>query len=554
MALDGLLLYKIQQELQTLLPAKINKIYMISSTELFFQLRCKEGKKNLLISCHSIYNRINITDRNYPTPEEPTNFVMFLRKHLDGATIFSISQKDYDRYLTFSIATRNELGDKILLFLSVELMGKYANVILYNEAGKIMDVLKRIPPFENNRRILQPGATFRLPDSQPEKRDPFSSPSLDPEIDLSRQLQGFSPLLSKEVLFRLHSGQSFSSIMEEIQDSHELYLTTIAEETQFHCIPLLHLNKKSRSYPIMEGLDILYYHKEEKDRIKQLTGDLFKLVRRELKHQRKKYPQLQAALEEALDCDRWREYGEYLQPYAAQVHKGDTTVTLERFDASGTITIPLDPRLDGLGNARKYFQKYNKGKKGQIHIRQQIELCQKEIDYFEGLEQQLEMASVEDAREIREELAKLGYCSAVTSRIRKKKKKEEQPKYTSLLLPNGLTLFFGKNNLQNEYITFKAAAKNDTWLHAKDYHGAHVVINTEHPDEETLRTAAMIAAWFSKGRYSSSVPINYCQIRQLKRVPGSKPGFVSLTHYRTLYIDPDEDTIMRLLEQAQSAK
>lgn len=548
MALDGLLLYKIQGKIKEILPAKINKIYMISNTEIFFQLRSQGKKQNLLISCHSIYNRINITEKDYPTPEEPNNFVMFLRKHLDGATIFQVEQTDYDRYLTFSIATRNEIGDKVILYLSVELMGKYANVILYNEDKKIMDVLKRIPPFENNRRILQPGATFKLPDAQNEKLDPFTCPPLNIDIDLSRQLQGFSPLLSKEVKYRLENGQSFQQIMQEIQESDSLYITSFQEENQFHCIPLTHLQKSYKCYPIMEGLDALYYHKEEKDRIKQLTGDLFKLVRRELKHHRQKLPRLNASLEEALDCDKWREYGDYLQPYSYQVKKGQTEITFERYDGEGSITIPLDPKLDGLGNAKKYFQKYNKGKKGQVHILEQIELCEKEIEYFEGIEQQLEMASVLDAREIREELAKLGYCKSYVSKIRKKKKKENIPNITSILLENGVTLTFGKNNIQNEYLTFKFASKNDTWFHAKDYHGAHVVINTSDPDEETLRLAANFAAYFSKGQFSSSVPINYCLVKQLKRVPGTKPGFVSLTNYKTIYIDPDEEAILALIE------
>lgn len=548
MALDGLLLYKIQGKIKEILPAKINKIYMISNTEIFFQLRSQGKKQNLLISCHSIYNRINITEKDYPTPEEPNNFVMFLRKHLDGATIFQVEQTDYDRYLTFSIATRNEIGDKVILYLSVELMGKYANVILYNEDKKIMDVLKRIPPFENNRRILQPGATFKLPDAQNEKLDPFTCPPLNIDIDLSRQLQGFSPLLSKEIKYRLEKGQSFQQIMQEIQESDSLYITSFQEENQFHCIPLTHLQKSYKCYPIMEGLDVLYYHKEEKDRIKQLTGDLFKLVRRELKHHRQKLPRLNASLEEALDCDKWREYGDYLQPYSYQVKKGQTEITFDRYDGEGTITIPLDPKLDGLGNAKKYFQKYNKGKKGQVHILEQIELCEKEIEYFEGIEQQLEMASVIDAREIREELAKLGYCKSYVSKIRKKKKKENIPNITSILLENGITLTFGKNNIQNEYLTFKFASKNDTWFHAKDYHGAHVVINTSEPDEKTIRLAANFAAYFSKGQFSSSVPVNYCLVKQLKRVPGTKPGFVSLTNYKTIYIDPDEEAILALIE------
>ena len=547
MALDGLLLNKIKQEITQILPAKINKIYQISNTEILFQLRAEGKKQNLIISCHSLYNRINITTENYPTPEEPSNFIMFLRKHLDGATIFAIEQNEYDRYILLYFATRNEIGDKITLTMSIELMGKYANVILFNEENKIMDVLKRIPPFENNRRILQPGAIFRLPQVQ-YKLDPYNSPILDMSLDLSQQLQGFSPLLSKEVTFRMASGESFESIMNQIKTSKNLYISTLKEEQFFHCIPLTHLGIKATEYSIMAGMDHLYFHKEEKERIKQRTGDLFKLVRRELKHQRQKLPKLQQSYNQALDCDQWREYGDYLLAYGNQVKKGESSITFQRFEDNGTITIPLDPKLDGSGNAKKHFQRYNKGKKGQTHLLHQIALCENEIQYFEGIEQQLELANFQDAHEIREELATLGYCRSFVSKIRKKKK-ETIPHCTIIHFNEKITLAFGKNNIQNEYVTFKLASKNDTWLHAKDYHGAHVIINTSEPDEVTLRLAANLAAYFSKGRWSSSVPVNYCLIKQLKRVPGAKPGFVSLSNYKTIYIDPDSEQILPYLNQ-----
>ncbi len=541
MALDGLLLHKIKEELVEILPAKINKIYQISKTELFFQLRAEGRKQNLIISCHSIYNRINLTQKDYPTPEEPSNFVMFLRKHIDGATIFAIEQDEFDRYLTFSIATRNEIGDKITLFLSVELMGKYANVILYNEDGRILDLLKRIPPFENNRRVLQPGARFTKPEAQPHKQNPFDATQIDVGTDLTHQLQGFSPLLSKEVKYRLSNGEQFESIIEQIKLSNSLYVSPNLDE-QVHCIPLTHLHQNFKQYTIMNGLDAIYFHKEEKDRIKQMTGDLFRLVRRELKHLRQKLPKLHRSLEEALDCDKWREFGDYLQPYNYLIKKGDSTITLDRYDGEGQITIPLDVKLDGLQNAKKYFQKYNKGKKGQIHMQEQIIICEREISYFEAIEQQLELANFNDAKEIREELASLGYCKSQVSKIRKKKKKDD-PNITIIEMPNGTIIAYGKNNIQNEFLTFKYARKTDIWLHCKDYHGAHVIIQNPEPSEDELRFGANLAAVYSKGKYSSSVPVNYCQIKQLKRVPGMPLGFVSLTNYKTIYIDPNEDEI-----------
>lgn len=350
----------------------------------------------------------------------------------------------------------------------------------------------------------------------------------------------------------MHRGETFAEIMKQLENSASLFITNTPKETQFHLIPLTQYEQPAKAYPLMEGMDVLYYHKEEKDRIRQMTGDLFKFVRKQLKHYRQKLPKLNDALQEALDCEKWREYGDLLYAYGQNIAKGTPSVTLTTFDQSQQVKIDLDVRFDGRGNAKKCFQKYNKGKKGQEHLLEQIALCEQEIEYFEGLEQQLELANFEDAREIREELAALGYMKPIQSKIRRNRKKAKAlPAITTIHLADGVTLYFGKNNLQNEALTFKLARKNDLWFHAKDFHGSHVVLDCEQPSEETLRCAAMVAAYYSKGRYSSSVPVNYCPIRNLKRVPGAKPGFVSLTSYKTIYIDPEEAVMDSLLKENQ---
>lgn len=202
MALDGLLLHALCRQFQEILPCKIYKIHQISNTELLFHLRTQREKKNLLISCHSQYNRINLTDRTYPTPEEPSHFVMLLRKHLEGGLILSVQQGGLDRWLVMEVSLRNEIGDKVFRKLYVELMGKYANVILVDEDNRILDALKRIPPFENTKRTIQPGAQFTLPE-QAVKQDPFTAQTVDPQQPLHQQFDGFSPLLGREVEARM---------------------------------------------------------------------------------------------------------------------------------------------------------------------------------------------------------------------------------------------------------------------------------------------------------------------------------------------------------------
>lgn len=547
MALDGILLHKIVQKIKPEFPARINKIYQVSNSEILFQLKTQTTRKNLIISCHTIYNRLNLTERSYPTPEEPSSFVMLLRKHLESATIQSIEQGGLDRYVRLECHMRNEIGDKVIRYLYIELMGKYANLIFVDSNGKIMDALKRIPPFENNRRTIQPGAMFKETEIQPDKIDPFHATTYNPELTLTKQFHGFSPFLSKEVEYRLHNDESFVSIMKEIENSNTLYISNLNNEAVFHCIPLTHIQSPSKSYPLLEGLDIVYFHKEEQDRIKDLAGDIYRFVNHELKHQKQKLPKLQASYEESLDCDKWREYGDLLYANQHITTKGETSLQLPSFEDGSLVTIPLDPKLDINRNAKKCFQKYNKAKKGQVYILEQIEICQNEINYFDGIQQQLDLSSFDDAKEIQQELIELGYLKKKVSKIRKAKKKETLPKVSKITLPNGIQISFGKNNLQNEALTFKLANKTDMWFHTKDFHGAHVVVHSQELDEETLRCAAQLAAYYSKGRDSSSVPVNYTQIKTLKKIPGAKPGMVSLSTYKTIYIDPDESLIDSLL-------
>lgn len=544
MALDGIILHKITAGIKEVLPARIQKIYAISPMEILFQLHGPEGRQQLMISCHSVYNRMLLTKRSYPAPMEPGNFVMVLRKHLEGASIEDVQQAELDRWCTFTIRRRNNLGDMEKLRLVVELMGNYANIILVGADGRIIDALKRIPPFENNRRTIQAGAAFTEVEPQ-HKKNPFVEKTVDSDKSLTAQFGGFSPFLSKEVEYRMQKGQSFSSIMEEIDDSNMLYIANDADKPVFHCIDLTHVGK-CRSYPLFEAFDILYYHREEKERIRMMTGDLVHFCRRVLKHETQKLPRLYKEYDNALDCDKWKKYGDLLYTWNVRDTKGKNEIELEDYETGEMIKVPLDERFDGTTNAKRCFIRYNKLKKGQQYMQEQIAICEKEIDYFTGLLEQLDQADVDTAKEIEKELEKLGYLKARTHKGRRKKGKEEKLHISEVTTPSGIRISWGRNNMQNDALTWHTARKDELWLHAKDYHGAHVVIHDEQPDEETLRIAANIAAYYSKGRNSSSVPVNYCKVRQLKKIPGAKPGMVQLTNYHTIYIDPDDDQLSSL--------
>ena len=246
-----------------------------------------------------------------------------------------------------------------------------------------------------------------------------------------------------------------------------------------------------------------------------------------------------AEMDEAMDCERWRVYGELLYAYNITDTKGTSSITLKSFEDDSDVVIPLDPKLDGKGNARKAYNRYNKLKKGQVYLAEQIEITENEISYFNGLLEQLDQADFKTAEEIKQELIKGGYMEENQKGRRPRRRKNEEPHITTFTMENGVSISFGRNNLQNDALTWHKARKNEIWLHAKDYHGSHVVIHTDQPDEATLRLAANIAAYFSKGRDSSSVPVNWCPVKNLKKIPGAKPGMVQLGSYRTIYIDPD---------------
>ena len=546
MALDGLLLHQLQKEINTYLPAKLLKIQQISDAELLFTLRTQKGNQKLMISLHSVYNRIHFTQQSYTTMETPGNFTMLLRKLIDGGIIRSCKQLGLDRILHMIVEARNEMGDIHSYHFYIELMGKYANLVLVGEDNRIIDALKRIPPFENNRRTILPGAQFTLPAPHKDKQNPYQHGPFLKEESLTKQFHGFSPLLSKEVQYRMHQGEEFDDIMQKIAASDTLYISDIKDQMYFHCIPLTHLEGTYRTYPLMKGMDILFYHKEEKVRIKQQSGDLFKAVRKELHKNTSKLPKLEASLEEAMDCEKYREYGDLLFAYMHTIEK-TAQITLPSFENEAMVTIPIDMRYDLKQNANRYYQKYHKFKRAQNILSEQICLCKQEIEYLETLEIQLEQASMQDAMEIREELSKQNYIKPLKTRIRKKKK-QELPHFETFQFDD-ITIYVGKNNLQNDYVTWKLARKQDTWLHVKDLHGSHVIITTDHPDEATLRNAAMLAAWYSQGRYSSSVPVNYCLVRQLKKIPGNKGSLVSLSNYKTIYIDPDANYIQKLHDE-----
>jgi predicted ribosome quality control (RQC) complex YloA/Tae2 family protein len=471
---------------------------------------------------------------------------MVLRKHLSQAYVHSIEQMGFDRIVRFELQGRNEFSDLIELSLYAEIMGKYANLVLVSQEGIIIDALKRIPVFENSKRLIFPGAQYTLPE-QPDKQDPLHPVSIDMEQSLVSQFQGFSPLISREFFFRLSQGQTFEEILQEIFSSRSLY---VYDAKNFHVIELKHLNKSFKQYELMSGLNQLYIQSEKSARMKESCADVYKCVERELKRLKKKKPKLEQSLNNANDYEKYKEYGDLIFAYMYQIER-EPVIELESFETGKSVKIALDMRYDLKTNANLFYKKYHKLKRGQAMLEEQILQCEEEIEYFEQLSEQLKHCSISDAQQIRAELVAGHYMFEKKGNTARKKSKNIQ---VLTLLYEGATIYVGKNNLQNNYITHQISRKQDYWFHVKDYHGSHVLLKSEELNEDLIRFCANLAAYFSRSSQGSSVPVDYTQISQLKKVPGSKIGFVTMKSYKTIYIDPDLEQIASWIDQYRIKK
>lgn len=537
MVYDGMMMSRVTSQLnKEILKGRINKIYSISKNEILMTVRSNGKNKKLLISIHPMYARLQITSLNYPTPDFPNALTMLLRKHLEGGYIFNIEQIQLERIVHLEVSGRNELGDSVVYHIYIEIMGKHSNFILTYDDGKIIDCLKRISPSVSSR-ILQPGAIYNLPPLI-KKTNPFEN-NLMVSDNFTKVYQGFSPELSNEVEYRMNHGENFHDIMNMIKNSNKLYIHKMNDKEFYHVLPLTHINSSYQEYELSEGLDKHFDLIDQKDRIKQQTSDLSKYIQNEYTKNVNKLNKLEKTLFESQNSEEFKLKGELLYSSLYLVEKGMKSVDVENYYDGSIVTIELDEKLDGKGNAKKYFQKYNKAKNSIAFINEQIEKTKDEIQYFDSLIVSMENATYYDALEIKDELENLGYLKK--KKVKQLPKKKNKPHIETYSTKDNIIIYIGKNNIQNDYLTFHLANKNDTWFHVKDMPGSHVVVHSDTLDEYTIRLASKIAAYYSKGKKSSSVPVNYTLVKTLKKPSGKKPGQVILDHYKTIYIDPDED-------------
>ena len=567
MSFDGIFTYAMVGELKDKLESgRITKIHQPYKNELVMTIRSGRSNHKLLISAHPSYARIHLTEESYDNPSEPPMFCMLLRKHLEGSIITDIHQIGMDRIIVFDVKARNEIGDVSYKQLIVEIMGRHSNIIFIDkERGMILDSIKHVSMSQNRHRSLSPGQPYVLPPEQ-NKIHPFEATEdvVQRKIDyiggkLDKQLvntfAGISPLFAKEAVYRagLANRQtlppSFINLVEDVRSvSLEPQIITSDNKEIFYLLPLTHLKGERKTFTTLsELLDRFYFGKASRDRVKQQANDLERFIANEIGKNKKKIIKLEKTLEDAKEAEVFQLYGELLTANLYQINRGDKEVEVLNYysEEAEKILIPLDPQRSPSGNAQRYFQKYQKAKNSLAIVEEQISKAESEINYFDLILQQVETASPKDIQEIREELAEEGYLK-IKQKRNQKKQKPQKPILEVYQSTDGTEILVGKNNKQNDFLTNKAARRDDVWLHTKDIPGSHVVIRSTDPTEETIKEAATIAAYFSKARHSGSVPVDFTKVRNVKKPSGSKPGFVIYEQQQTVYVTPDEELIIAL--------
>ncbi|OUM96445.1 MAG: hypothetical protein A9Z00_13585 [Thermobacillus sp. ZCTH02-B1] len=574
MSLDGMVVRAIAHELRQLAGTRIHRIHQPDDHTLVLQLRGGglRGQPRLLLSANPTYPRVHWVTRPQQNPLEAPMFCMLMRKHCEGGVIESVTQPGCERMLYIDIRQRDELGDDSLKRLVVELMGRHSNLILMDPAtGRIFDGIHHVTPAISSYRVVLPGSAYTPPPVQ-EKADPIktedfgrfaealsSAGDAPPERRLVDAFTGLSPLIAREIVHRAAASGApddpealwgaFREMMAAFRaHAYEPNIVESGGKTFFSVTRLTHLDGAARPFAsVLECLEVYYGDKAERDLVRQKSADLYRFLQNEKAKNEKKLEKLEATLKEAEEADRYRVIGELIIANLHAIRKGASSVQVVNYydERQPVITIELDPQLTPSENAQRWFKRYNKAKNGAAAAAEQMEAARAEIAYFDTLLAQLENASLQDIEEIREELEEQGYLKRRAGSAAKKRK-PSRPALLCYTSSENVPIYVGKNNTQNDYLTNRLASPNDTWLHTKDIPGSHVVIRGTGFGNATLEEAAMLAAWYSRGRSSSLVPVDYTLVRHVRKPNGAKPGFVIYDHQKTLFVTPDEERIKAL--------
>lgn len=543
MPIDGCFIHYLTNELNNeILNYKINKIHQPAPLEIVLQLRGKNEtglivNKQLLISSKLDSPRIHLLSKKISNPEIPNNFCMLLRKYIERGIINKIVQHQNDRLIELHINAYNELEDENSYILIFEIMGRNSNIILLNSDFIIIDALRKLPPSFDNLRTIIPHAKYRYPESNKQ-----INPFIDEIPLLLDGVQGVSKQLSNTL-----NELEINQIKEFLNQPINPVIYKTEKKLDFYAYPLSNEYKIVSTHDSLSNMLENYYNDSLKT-VNFNAVEIEKTIQKEAKKAALKYSNLVEDLEKAYQNIKYSDIGILLQSNLYKVKKGDKSVTVNNYLGNNEeIQIELNPLLDPSSNLKAIFNKAKKASKAIIEIQKQIDKVLNEIHYLNTILFQLSIANNNDLEQIKQELVLNGY---IKSNLKSKKK----PQKIDLLSYNieDVIIYVGKNNTQNDYLTHKLAASNDYWFHVQKLSGSHVIVKVpeNNPNYEmselVIRTAANLAAYYSTGKTSSSVPVDYTKVRFLKKVPGMKGSFVTMVNQKTIYIDPDIELINKL--------
>ncbi|CAM1658980.1 putative protein YloA [Streptococcus oralis] len=545
MSFDGFFLHHMVEELRSeLVNGRIQKINQPFEQELVLQIRSNRQSHRLLLSAHPVFGRIQLTQTTFENPAQPSTFIMVLRKYLQGALIESIEQIENDRIVEITVSNKNEIGDHIQATLIIEIMGKHSNILLVDKSShKILEVIKHVGFSQNSYRTLLPGSSYIAPPSS-ESLNPFTIKDeklfeiLQTQELTAKNLQNLFQGLGRDTANELESllvSDKLSTFRNFFSQETKPCLT----ETSFSPVPFA--NRIGEPFSSLSDLlDTYYKDKAERDRVKQQASELIRRVENELQKNRHKLKKQEKELLATDNAEEFRQKGELLTTFLHQVPNDQDQVVLDNYYTNQPVTIMLDKALTPSQNAQRYFKRYQKLKEAVKYLTELIAETKATILYLESVETVLNQAGLEEIAEIREELIQTGFI-----RRRQREKIQKRKKPEQYLASDGKTIIYvGRNNLQNEELTFKMARKEELWFHAKDIPGSHVVISGNlNPSDEVKTDAAELAAYFSKGRLSNLVQVDMIEVKKLNKPTGGKPGFVTYTGQKTLRVTPDPEKI-----------
>lgn len=575
MALDGIFLRHIKNEIeQQALLARVSQIYQPNRDELVFVLRTFGGSKKLLLSSRANSPRVNFCEKTPENPAQPPMFCMLLRKRIGGGKLVSVRQAGCDRILFLDFECINELGDTEILTVICEIMGMYSNIIVAdNKSGVIIDSLKRVDLTMSSQRLVLPNLKYELPAPQDKLNILDSSPqeitekikSLECEMPLNKALlrviQGVSPIICRELEYRVCEGVS-NRVEGVLEDKLNVELANLKDLTE-DCSgkPCIVYREDGRPLdtafmPIEQygnfaeiksvdgfskALDEFYETRDSRERMRMKSQGLTKLLHNIRERLARKISKQQLELARCGEREQLRICGDLLQANLYRIERGAEFADVENFyDEQGrTLRIKLDPSISPAANAQKYYKDYQKAKNAEIALAEQIKNGREELEYIESVLDTVDRAETErELSQIRDELTDQGYLKPQKG----KQRRQEKLAPLEFMSSDGFKIFVGRNNRQNDKLTLKTAAKNDMWLHTKDIHGSHVIIESGGRDisDTAVFEAARLAAYNSKARHSDKVPVDYTLVRYVSKPNGSKPGMVIYVNNKTIYVTPKE--------------